>query len=189
VSKKSGAPSGSIGQRMRELRRQRNITLRQVAEAAGVSESFVSQVERGVANPSMASLRRMAGALGETVASLFVGTESAGMVVRAGERRRMAHPSGSQDDYILTPHSAKTLEIVYSVIGPGQGSGDEPYSHEADEECVIILAGQLDVGVNGELHHLESGDALLLDPKLPHSYHNHGTEPTTSMWVMSPPGY
>jgi transcriptional regulator with XRE-family HTH domain len=174
---------------MRELRRQHNITLREVAEASGVSESFVSQVERGVANPSMASLRRMAGALGETVASLFVGADSSGMVVRAGERRRMAHPSGSQEDYILTPQSAKSLEIVYSVIGAGQGSGEEPYSHEADEECVIVLAGQLDVGVNGEVHHLGTGDALLLDPKLPHSYHNPGAEPTTSMWVMSPPGY
>ncbi len=168
--------SESLGQRLRALRRQ-----------AGVTESFVSQVERGVANPSVATLRRIAAALGESMASLFVGAEATGMIVRAGERKRLGHPSG--EEYLLTPRSAKALEIIYAIAGPGQGSGHEPYTHEADEECVIILSGQLDIGINGEMHHLDTGDALLLDPKLPHSYHNPGTEPATSLWVMSPPGY
>jgi transcriptional regulator with XRE-family HTH domain len=189
VSKTARGPAQTLGQRIREVRRRNDVTLRELAQQVGVSESFVSQVERGVANPSMATLRRIADALGESVASLFVGTESSGMVVRAGERKRMAHPAGSLDDYLLTPPGAKTLQVVYSAIAVGQGSGDEPYSHAADEECVIVLAGQLDVGVSGESHHLATGDALLLDPKLPHSYHNPGPEPTTALWVMSPPVY
>lgn len=180
---------GDLGHRLRELRRQRNITLREMGEAAGVSESFVSQIERGAANPSMATLRRIAEALGETMASLFVGAETTGMVVRAGQRKRLHHPSGAEEQYLLTPPSAKALEIVYAIAGPGQGSGDEPYTHVADEECVIVLAGQLDVGVDGVMHHLTTGDALLLDPKHPHSYFNPGPEPTTTLWVMSPPGY
>jgi transcriptional regulator with XRE-family HTH domain len=180
---------GDLGPRLRELRRQRNITLREVGQAAGVSESFVSQVERGAANPSMATLRRIAEALGETMASLFVGGETTGMVVRSGQRKRLHHPSGAEEEYLLTPHSAKSLEIIYAIAGPGQGSGDEPYSHQADEECVIVLAGQLDVGVDGVMHHLTTGDALLLDPKHPHSYFNPGPGPATTLWVMSPPGY
>ena len=72
---KRTARNANLGARLREVRRQRGITLKQVAEAVGVTESFVSQVERGTANPSVATLRRMAEALGETVASLFVGAE------------------------------------------------------------------------------------------------------------------
>jgi transcriptional regulator with XRE-family HTH domain len=189
VKKSNRGPAEDLGQRIRELRRRNKVTLRALAHEVGVSESFVSQVERGVANPSMATLRRMAEALGESVASLFVGGEVTGMVVRAGERKRMAHPAGSLDDYLLTPAGAKTLQVIYSAIAVGQGSGDEPYSHAADEECVIILSGQLDVGVSGELHRLATGDALLLDPKQPHSYHNPGPEPATALWVMSPPIY
>jgi quercetin dioxygenase-like cupin family protein len=75
------------------------------------------------------------------------------------------------------------------VIAAGQGSGDEPYSHAADEECVIVLTGQLVVGVGVETHRLDTGDSLLLHPKVPHSYHNPGPEPTTALWVMSPPIY
>jgi transcriptional regulator with XRE-family HTH domain len=186
---KRTARNANLGARLREVRRQRGITLKQVAEAVGVTESFVSQVERGTANPSVATLRRMAETLGETVASLFVGAEPTGMVVRAGERRRLHHPSGSDKEYLLTPPTAKTLEIVYATLEAGSGSGDEPYTHPADEECVIVITGQLDVGVNGELHHLGTGDALLLDPKLPHSYHNPGPGNAITLWVMSPPGY
>jgi transcriptional regulator with XRE-family HTH domain len=175
VTSKQVDPPGDLGGRMRELRRRNNITLREVADAAGVSESFVSQVERGVANPSMASLRRMAEALGESVASLFVGSETPGMVVRAGDRKRLAHPAGSLDDY--------------SVVAPGDGSGEEPYTHPADEECIIIIAGQLVVTSNGEEYLLEEGDSFLLDPKQPHSYRNPGEVPTRSIWVMSPPMY
>jgi transcriptional regulator with XRE-family HTH domain len=179
----------TVGPRLREVRRKRGITLKQVAEAAGVTESFVSQVERGAANASVATLRRIAEAIGESMASLFVGGEPTGAVIRAGARRRLHHPPGADEEYMLTPASAKSLEIIYTVLGEGHGSGNEPYTHPADEECVVVLAGQLDVGANGEVHHLSAGDALMLDPKLPHSYHNPGPGSTTSLWVMSPPGY
>jgi transcriptional regulator with XRE-family HTH domain len=189
VTTKRDSSAQTLGQRIREVRRRNNVTLRELAEEVGVTESFVSQVERGVANPSMATLRRIADALGATVASLFVGIESSGMVVRAGERKRMAHPAGSVDDYLLTPPGAKTMQVVFSAVAAGKGSGDEPYSHAADEECVIVLTGRLDVGLDGEIHHLGTGDALLLDPKHPHSYHNPGPDAATALWVTSPPVY
>jgi transcriptional regulator with XRE-family HTH domain len=190
VVKKAGpVREQALGPRIREIRRGNNVTLRALADAAGVSESFVSQVERGVANPSMASLSRMADALGTNLASLFVGVDPVGSVVRAGQRKRMAHPAGSLDDYLVTPASAKTMQIIYSVVAVGEGSGEEPYAHAADEECVVVLTGQLDVAVQAEHHSLQAGDALMLDPKSPHSYYNPGPEPTTALWVTSPPVY
>src|SRR5262245_65433682 len=60
-----------VGERLRDIRRLRRATLKTIADRAGVSESFLSQVERGRASASIASLRRIAGALGVTVADLF----------------------------------------------------------------------------------------------------------------------
>ncbi|NJC65855.1 helix-turn-helix domain-containing protein [Planosporangium flavigriseum] len=178
-----------LGNRIREMRRDKGITLSEAAKAADVSESFLSQVERGIANPSVASLRRIADALNEPVASLFVGKESEGMLIRAGERRRMAHPRGAYEDFLLTPPTARKLQIIQTVIGPGRGSGDEPYAHNADEECVIVLNGRLDVTVGGTSHRLESGDSLLIDPRQEHSFHNFTEEPTVVLWAMSPSVY
>jgi transcriptional regulator with XRE-family HTH domain len=177
-----------LGQRIRTVRRRRHVTMRELAARAGLSVSLISQVERGRTNPSISTLRRLAEGLNESVAVFFEGEESAGTLVRANNRRRMVHPSGVLEDYLLTPAAAKTMQIHYSVIGPRQGSG-EPYTHTADEECVIVIDGSLEVTVDGEALVLDAGDALMLDPRLPHSYHNPGDTPTTSIWVMSPPGY
>jgi transcriptional regulator with XRE-family HTH domain len=81
-----------LGRRIRSLREEKGLSLRAVAEGAGVSESFLSQVERSVASPSVASLRRIAEALGESLASFFAGPGGAGRLVRVGDRRRMVHP-------------------------------------------------------------------------------------------------
>jgi transcriptional regulator with XRE-family HTH domain len=176
-----------LGQRIREVRQKKGMTLREAAEAADVSESFLSQVERGLANPSVASLRRIADAMHERVASFFVGDPAPGMLVRVKDRRRLVHPMGMLEDYLLTPPTARKLQIIYCVAGPGEGSGHERYTHVADEECVIVLSGRLDVGLGDETYSLESGDALLLDPKNPHSFHNPGPEPATMLWVQTPP--
>ncbi|HEY4849797.1 MAG TPA: XRE family transcriptional regulator [Streptosporangiaceae bacterium] len=180
-------PAHELGQRIREVRRKKKMTLRDAAVGAGVSESFLSQVERGLANPSVASLRRIADAIREPVASFFVGEAQSGMLVRAGERRRLVHPMGVLEDYLLTPATARSLQIIYCVAGPGEGSGPEPYSHVADEECVVVLSGRLEVGLPAETYELGSGDALLFDPKDPHSFVNPGPEPATMLWVQTPP--
>jgi transcriptional regulator with XRE-family HTH domain len=189
LAKPADEADHELGQRIRDLRRSKGMILRDAADRAGVSESFLSQVERGLANPSVASLRRIAEALREPVAAFFVGDESPGMVVRVGERRRMAHPRQAYSDYLLTPPTARKLQIIQTVIGPGKGSGKEPYSHPADEECVLILEGALDVTVAGQTHSLEKGDSLLIDPRQDHSFHNPTEDPTTVLWVMSPSMY
>jgi len=176
-----------LGQRIREVRRKKGMTLREAAEAAGVSESFLSQVERGLANPSVASLRRIADAMHEPVASFFVGEAPTGMLVRVKDRRRLVHPMGMLEDYLLTPPTARKLQIIYCVAGPGEGSGQERYTHVAEEECVVVLSGHLEVTLADETYTLSSGDALLLDPKNPHGFYNPGPEPATMLWVQTPP--
>jgi transcriptional regulator with XRE-family HTH domain len=185
----AAAEALELGRRIRQLRREKKMALREVAEAAGVSESFLSQVERGLANPSVASLRRIANAIREPVGSFFIGDPPQGMLVRAGDRRRLIHSKGVLEDYILTPPTARSLQIIYCVVGAGEGSGPEPYTHPADEECLVVLSGRLDVGIGSQTYQLSRGDALLLDPNIPHSFANPGIEPATMLWVQTPPGY
>jgi transcriptional regulator with XRE-family HTH domain len=176
-----------LGQRIRDVRQKKGMTLREAAVAAGVSESFLSQVERGLANPSVASLRRIADAMHERVASFFVGEPPQGMLVRVKDRRRLVHPMGMLEDYLLTPSTARRLQIIYCVAGPGEGSGEESYTHVADEECVVVLSGCLEVSIGDETYTLNGGDALLLDPKNQHGFNNPGPEPATMLWVQTPP--
>lgn len=175
-----------LGMRIRQVRRARQVTLKDAATAAGVSESFLSQVERGMANPSVASLRRIADALDTPIAHLFSGAQSDGMLVRAADRRRMTHPGGAYEDFLLTSSLARNLQIHQTVIGPGAGSGDEPYTHDADEECVVVLEGELEITVQGETYDLREGDSLVLNPRQGHRFSNPLNRPTTVLWVMTP---
>jgi transcriptional regulator with XRE-family HTH domain len=178
-----------LGATIRNLRERKGLSLREVSAAAGVSESFLSQVERGVASPSVASLRRMAGALGESVGALFEGPASGGRVVRVRDRRRLVHPRRQWEDVLLTPQQSRHLQVILSTIEPGAGSGKEPYAHDSDEECVIVLKGRLEFWVDEEAYDLEEGDAILFESRRPHRNRNPGPSKAEVLWVISPPSY
>lgn len=174
-----------LGASIRSLRKAHDITLKDAATRAGVSESFLSQVERGIANPSIASLRRIAEALDQPVATLFAGGDEYDGIVRLHERRKMSHPSGYVDS-MVTPPAAKQLEVHHTVIEPGIGSGPGLYTHVADEECVLVLEGALVITVEDESVRLAAGDSLLLDPRRGHRFRNPLDTPATVLWIMTP---
>jgi transcriptional regulator with XRE-family HTH domain len=178
-----------LGLRIRALRERRGLSLRVVAERAGVSESFVSQIERGVASPSVASLRALAEALGESIASFFDGSEPVGRLVRVAERRRLVHPKRQWEDVLLTPRSSRRLQVILSTVEAGAGSGDEPYSHDSDEEFVLVVEGRLEFWVDDERFQMDEGDGLLFESRRPHRNLNPGPGKARVLWVITPPSY
>ena len=163
-----------LGPRIRALRQARNVTLRELAERAGVTESFLSQVEREVTSPSIASVQRIARALDLSIAELFTEEAPHGRVVRRAERRRIVYPGLRAVDEFLTSGLDGRLQVILSTIEPGGGTGDEPYAHESDEEVVIVLSGRLELWVADEHHLLEEGDAMTYSSRLQHRNRNPG---------------
>ncbi len=178
-----------IGATLRSVRRQRELTLRQVAEEAGVTESFLSQVERDIASPSIATLRRIAVALGTSIGVLLDDVGPHGQLVRASERRVVTYPGLSARDEFLTDGSGGRLQAILSVVEPGGGTGAEAYSHESDEELLIVLDGSLDLWVGAEQHRLETGDAIRYSSRVPHRNQNPGPGTARILFVITPPSY
>lgn len=181
--------NGSLGERIRSLRDMRSMSLKQLAESTALTQSFLSQVERDLTSPSVASLRKIAEALGTSVATFFAGGSPNGRLVRKDARPVLLHPKRRWRDTLLTPSMSGKLQVIWSEIEPGGGSGDEPYSHNSDEECVVILQGKLDFWVGEEHYLLEKGDALTFESRLPHKNRNPGPSKTQVLWVMTPPSY
>ena len=183
------APELQLGPRIRALRQARNITLRELAARAGVTESFLSQVEREVTSPSIASVQRIAQALDLAIAELFIESVPSGRVVRRSERRRIAYPGLGAVDEFLTSDMNGRLQVIVSTIEPGGGTGDEPYAHESDEEVVIVLAGRLELWVADEHHLLEEGDSITYSSRLPHRNVNPGEGPAVVLFCVTPPSF
>lgn len=154
-----------------------------------MTESFLSQIEREVASPSIASVQRIARALGLSIAELFTEEPSSGRVVRREARRRIAYPGLDAVDEFLTLGHDGRLQVILSTIGPGGGTGDEPYAHDSDEEVVVVLDGSLELWVADEHYVLRAGDAITHDSRLPHRNRNPGDVPARVLFCLTPPSF
>ncbi len=189
-AQKETATEPDLGLTIRRLRENRRLSLKEVAARSGLTQSFLSQVERNLTSPSVASLRKVAQAFGVPLTELFQGPViPENRVVRRAERRQLIHPSRQWRDYLLTPSLTGKLQVILSVIEPGGGSGEEPYAHDSDEECVIILRGRLDFWVGSDRYLLEEGDSIVFESRIPHRNRNPGPEQAEVLWITTPPSY
>jgi len=184
------ANEADLGMTIRRLRESRQLSLKEVAARSGLTQSFLSQVERNLTSPSVASLRKVAQAFGVPLAAFFQGpTMPEDHVVRRSERRQLVHPKRQWRDYLLTPNLTGKLQVILSVIEPGGGSGDEPYAHDSDEECVVILRGRLEFWVGSDWYLLEEGDSIVFESRIPHRNRNPGPGQAEVLWITTPPSY
>ena len=178
-----------VGERLRAIRRMRRCTLREVADRSGLSESFLSQVERGISNASIASLRRIADALRVTVADLFEPTgPPRPRVLRSDDRPALTFGILGRK-LLLTPKPLHQLEVFVGELQPGGSTGAEPYAHGDSEELFVVLTGTVQLELGGELHELEPGDSIDYRSSTPHRVSNVGEELAEVMWIISPPSY
>ena len=176
-----------IGLRIRELRKQKGMTLGTLAEAAGCSPSFISQVERGKVSPSIATLKRIADVLNATIVDLFVdsiGTEP--VVTHKKDRVKITQKQWkAKVELLVRSTQGKRMEPLYVVVKPGGGSL-EPYNH-GGEEFGIVLRGTLDINLDGTIHRVEENDSFYYSSQIPHSWVNPSNENTLLLWVITPP--
>jgi mannose-6-phosphate isomerase-like protein (cupin superfamily) len=176
------------------------MSLAQVAEQAGVSTSFVSQVERGVANPTLSTLKALMEALGSSVGALLEdgdwsdanGSKPADdtgiAVLRAGQRRRIVYPGSSIANELLSPSLQRKMEIIWVEAAPGAGSGGHPHKHEG-EECGIVISGEMSFKVGDTECLLGPRDAIYFSSNIPHQWENAGAEDLIAIWIITPPTF
>jgi len=183
----------ALGAQVRVLRKQRGLTLERLSEMSGVSTGLVSQVERGMANPSFATLAQLAHGLDISVARLLLVPDGArSPIVRRAERRRIeGHGVGVESDTVyelLTADLQGALEMLWVETKPGHDTSTTPFTHNG-EEAGVVLTGSMDVYLDGVRHHLEARDSIQYSSTLSHWYRNVGGEPCTAIWVITPPSW
>jgi transcriptional regulator with XRE-family HTH domain len=178
-----------LGERLRAFRVLRRLTLREVAEASEVSESFVSQFERGRSSASVATLQRLAAAVGIEISDLFDDERQAGpRVLRKRERRQLEWGHLGRKA-LLTPKPFHSLEVVAAAFDPDGSTGDELYTHGDSEELLLVLAGRVHLQLGSELLDLSTGDSVNYRSSTPHRVSNPADEPAEVLFVISPPSY
>ena len=117
-------------------------TLSKVATSAGISEGFLSQIERGVGNASIATLRSVAGVLGVEMRDLFDESTNRTNVVLSWRDRPVLSFGDMGTKYLLTPALDRNLEVFITELNPHGTTGDELYVHGDSEELLLVLDGR-----------------------------------------------
>ena len=167
----------NVGERVRELRSRAGLSVRMLAAEAGFSPSFISQVENGQASPSIASLERIAAALGVTLAGVFMkGEGDVAPVVLAGERQEVAGSWSRARIELLAPVRAGTdLESVMITVEPDGCSSAVPVGHPG-EEFALCFDGEVTLTLNDCSQVLRRGDTVSFASETPHRWENRGVE-------------
>ena len=176
-----------------EIRRARlgRFTVHELAAQAGISVGLLSQIERGIGNPSFKTLQKIARALDLRIGQLVeaVGDDDARTgVVRHGDRTRIQFGSEGLVYELLTPSLRGRLEVLQTTVPAGFSNESEPFRHEG-EECVVLLEGALSVEIDGIRHDLVAGDAITYDSGRPHWWHNATDEPALIVGAVTPPSF
>jgi transcriptional regulator with XRE-family HTH domain len=178
----------AFGERIRHLRKARGKSLKDLCANAGLSISFVSQIERGLSSASVRTLARLADALEVSIGELFGPADDHAdgdqrIVARRVEHRTLDMRSTGAEKRWLTPFErVPRLDLYMITLEPGGSSGDEPYSHEG-EEAGYVLEGGLELIVDGRRHVLGEGDTFRFASGRPHRFINAGSRPARVLWI------
>ncbi len=177
-----------IGQRIREFRLQKNLTIEDVAERSGCTPGFLSQIERNKAVPSISLLYAIANALETKVTDFFPETIKAAKVVRHNDLESF-YFEGSPVTYSLrsTKFPSAALEAFVLTIIPAKEAlpTDETRAHKS-EEFGYILQGVLRLWYGDTFYDLYPGDSVHFRSTTKHRLENPGDQPAVALWLITP---
>ena len=180
----------SVGADIRALRKSRSMTLIEFAAKLDRSVGFVSQIERGISEPSINDLRTIA-RIFDVPISLFFGEnkgdpDEARHIVRAGSRRSLGSSEGKLLEELLSPDLGGSFEIVRSEFAAGAELLESQMRET--EESGYVIAGTFEIEISGKWYILQPGDSFRFVHE-PHRWRNRQSEPAIVIWVISPPVY
>jgi transcriptional regulator with XRE-family HTH domain len=177
-----------VGTNMRELRKQRNVSLDELARLSGLSRTVLGQIELGKTSPSVGVVWRIAQAFGVHFASLLATNRPAGTtMMRLADAKRLATPDGRYSSRPLYPSGASDKpDAEFYELFLAAHSREDAQAHQAGtRENLIVTSGRLELKVGETTYQLAKGDAILFTADVPHSYVNPGSEDCWMYLVMT----
>lgn len=175
-----------LGEKIRKIRSEKNMSLRDIAERTGLTPSFLSQVERDLTEPSITSLRKISAALDVPIFFFLLEAEETNPVIRKNQRKVLQLPQSNLVYELLSPNLEKSMEIMIGKLQPGAESCEIPLSHPG-EECIVVLEGKMQITVGSETHVLEEGDSIYYHSTVPHILKNVGENELVFLSAITPP--
>jgi transcriptional regulator with XRE-family HTH domain len=178
-----------FGDKIRSVRERRSLTLKEVAEGAGVSESLVSQIERNKVAPAIDTLLALAEVLDIDLEYLFADfrKERAVRITRVDARASFVRPGIVYERLAEVPQDGRAgIEAYLISLEPGAATGNSEYGHQG-VELGVVVEGKAELSIGTKSYVLEAGDSVSFQSDVPHTLGNAGEVPLKTYWMISPP--
>lgn len=177
-----------IGEKLRELRIQRGLTQEELADRCELSKGFISQVERELASPSIATLKDMLECLGVTLQQFFSDTSKEKVVFSPQDMFEKEDAEEGRKITWLVPDAQKnSMEPILLELEPNGKSHILPPLE--GEEFGYVLRGQITLVVGKSRHTVRKGGSFCLHPSVTHYIENNAAKPAAVVWVSTPPSF
>ena len=178
-----------LGKKIQEYRKRKDLTIKELAEKVEVTASLLSQIERGLADPSLNTLRMLSNALEIPMFNLFIeDVDKQDLIVRSESRKKVAVPSDNAEYALLSPDLSGTLEMVLMTVPAKKQSARELLAHTG-EEVAFILKGPLTLYLEDSIEVLKDGDSVKIPPGLKHRWENKGNTDAKIIFAITPPSF
>lgn len=177
-----------LGSKLRKMRKTQNMSLAQLAEKIGKTSSYLSQVERGLAEPSITALREISQALDVPMFYFLVENEKHNAVVRKEERKELSFPKSKSKVELISPDLNHQMEMIQVSLEPGESTVDVPLSHQG-EECTLVLEGKMEILIGEDKYELEPGDSIYYIASIPHRIVSVGEQELVFVSAITPPNF
>lgn len=174
-----------IGNGLKEMRKRRRLTLKELAGETGLSPAYLSNVENNATSPTLANLQKICQALRISMAELLVDNPPAPTRVLPAAERKVLFVTGSGIVYKLLFDQSNTVKITSMTI-PADNYGEEMSWGHHDDELGIVAEGSLLLGIGEEEHLLNQGDFIYIQAHEVHKYKKIGEGPCTVYWIYVP---
>ena len=187
----------SIGQKVKRLRENKNMSTKELAEKANISAGMISQLERGSTSGSVETLRKIAKVLDTTLASLFESKQDikkyknyeALHVVRKNDRRKISFPDPLYKCEMLTPDLQGDIEFVLVELEANRTTDDKLPHTKGGEECDYVLSGIIEIQIGSKKYTLKEGDSIRFNPEIPHKIENKSNQKASYISAITPPSF
>lgn len=181
----------NIGKRIMDFRIKSKLSLKELANLTGLSISAISQFEKGITQPSINSLYRIAAALNKEVTAFFENPSISGneTVLRKNKRKKLSVPGSKLTFDLLVPDLEGNIEMLLTEIEPGGENGEEPIGHDGDEECLVVIGGDIEVTVGENKYILHDQDSIYFKCSIPHKYKNISDKKVVTICCVYPPKF
>lgn len=179
----------NIGKKAQSLRLAKNMSVRKTAAAAGITPSMLSQIESGQVNPSISTLRALAGVLDTPLYSFFM-EESVHTIVKPHARKTIGLKSEPDVQYeLLTPDIRGSIEFIMMIIPPHLSSSKTGLSHHGEEVALMCEGDSVDLEMDGVTYTLEPGDSVRIPAETVHAWHNRKDTTVQVVFAITPPTF